>query len=289
MALACEVRGLDYVLTDRRALHLEDPASIRAALETVRPWAVVNAAGWARPDAAEDEPDACMAVNADGAEALARACKRLGVPLVAFSSHLVFDGLKPAAYVESDAPNPLNAYGRSKAEAERRILASGGEALLVRTSTFFGGRSLADYATRVLAELGRGRGAVLAADDRFISPTYLPDLVRGVLDLLVDGELGLWHLANAGRLSWAEFARAIAARAGHDPARIEAAPAEAVGWRAPRPRAVALGSERARLLPDIHAALDRFALERPRAAPGKRRARNAGREPRTPALAMAAE
>jgi dTDP-4-dehydrorhamnose reductase len=205
----------------------------------------------------------------------------VGAPLVGFSSHLVFDGAKAAPYLESDLPRPLNAYGRSKAEAERLVLASGAQAMMVRTSTLFAGRHMRDFATRLLTSLEDGERPAVACD-RFLSPTYAPDLVDAVLDQLIDGELGLRHLANGGRMSWAEFAQGLAVKAGFDADRVRPAPAAEVGWRAPRPVAVALGSEKGQMLPDIHSALDRFGREqRPR--------RRVAARSRRPDLALAAE
>ena len=81
------------------------------------PWAVINTAGFVRVDAAEHEPRQWRE-NVIGPTILARACAKRGVKLLSFSSDLVFDGGKPTPYVESDEPRPLNAYGRSKLEAE---------------------------------------------------------------------------------------------------------------------------------------------------------------------------
>jgi dTDP-4-dehydrorhamnose reductase len=131
-ARACRLRGLKHVLTDRQALAIDDRGSIAAAMETHRPWAVINTAGWVRVDDAETQVDACMRANALGPALLAHECQRQGVPLVIFSSDLVFDGaLASRRYEEQDSTAPLNVYGRSKAEAERAVLASEAEVLVI--------------------------------------------------------------------------------------------------------------------------------------------------------------
>jgi dTDP-4-dehydrorhamnose reductase len=257
LARACVRRGLAFVLTDRAALPLEQRPAIRAALEQHRPWAVINAAGWVRIDAAEAEPDLCMLANGIGPENLARACNDLDLPFVTFSSDQVFDGAKGSSYLEHDALNPLNVYGSSKAEAEKRVLAVGGQVLVVRTAAFFSPDDRYNFAAGVIDALKHGRG-VSAASDEFVSPTYVPDLVDAVLDLLIDQETGLWHLANSGRVSWAEFAGWIADRAGMGGARIDKVPGAALGVRATRPCDVALSSARANLLPPLGTAIDRF-------------------------------
>jgi dTDP-4-dehydrorhamnose reductase len=207
----------------------------------------VNAAGYVRVDEAEREPELCRRENARAAAVLARACAADGIPLVTFSSDLVFDGRKGTPYVESDETRPLSVYGRSKAEAEDLVLAAHPEALVVRTSAFFGPWDAYNFVTLAL------RGAIVtAADDVRVSPTYVPDLVNAALDLLIDGEHGIWHLANDDEVSWAE----LAARAG---ARVEPVAASTLEWIAPRPPMSALSSERGKLLPPLDDALARYA------------------------------
>ncbi|HEY2752399.1 family 1 glycosylhydrolase, partial [Phenylobacterium sp.] len=189
-ARACEWRGIDYRLTGRGELDLGDEASIRDILDIARPWAVVNAAGWVRVDAAEADPGACLAANTEGAVRLARACAERDLPMAAFSSDLVFDGQIDRAYVESDAPRPLNVYGSSKAQAEAGVLALGGRALMVRTAAFFSPYDPHNFASHVVRTVAADQ-TFHSADDLVVSPTYVPDLVDAVLDLLIDGETGL--------------------------------------------------------------------------------------------------
>ncbi len=98
----------------------------------------------------------------------------------------------------------------------------------------------------------------VAADDAFVSPTYIPDLVRACLDLLIDGECGVWHLANVGEISWVEFARRGAEVAGIMSPEIEGRPTRNLGLAARRPLYSVLGSERGVLLPSLECALNRY-------------------------------
>jgi dTDP-4-dehydrorhamnose reductase len=215
-ARICEERALPFCLTTRDELDVCDEASIAAALDGHRPWAVINTAGFVRVADAEREREACMRANADAPEKLARACAAAGIPFVTFSSDLVFDGSLGRAYEEGDAVNPACVYGRSKAEAERRVLAAMPGALVLRTSAFFGPWDRHNFAWHVLARLAAGE-SVAACDRTEVSPTYVPDLCHAALDLLIDGEKGIWHLANPGQLSWFAFARRLADGAGFDP------------------------------------------------------------------------
>jgi dTDP-4-dehydrorhamnose reductase len=202
-------RGLAFRSTDRTELDIRDPAAIAMVIERIQPWAVVNAAGFVRVEDAEHETAACMAANAAGAANLARACREQGIPLLTFSSDLVFDGLLGRPYLESDLANPVGIYGQSKFMAERLVSVAKGETLVVRTSAFFGPWDRHNFAWLVLNALNRGE-PVSASANNIVSPTFVPDLCHAALDLLIDGETGLWHLANQGALSWFEFARAIA-------------------------------------------------------------------------------
>jgi dTDP-4-dehydrorhamnose reductase len=260
-ARLCDLRGIQYHLLTRQEMDITDPVSVDAALTQLNPWAVVNAAGYVRVDDAEREPDACLRVNAQGPAILAASCARQGVPLLTFSSDLVFDGACTTPYVESNAVAPLNVYGRSKVEAEVRVLKAHPSALVIRTSAFFGPWDEYNFVTIALRHLAAGQTFV-AAEDGVVSPTYVPDLVNTSLDLLIDGECGLWHLANKSAIAWAELARLAASIAGVDASRVEARPTRELGLVAPRPTYSVLGSERGMLLPSLDNAISRYFDER---------------------------
>ncbi|WP_413672159.1 dTDP-4-dehydrorhamnose reductase [Massilia cellulosiltytica] len=256
-ARICRKRNLAYRLLSRQDMDITDPASVDRALDKYRPWAVVNTAGYVRVDDAERDAERCFRENAIGPAILAAACARHGVHLTTFSSDLVFDGALDRPYVESDAVAPLNVYGRSKAEAELRVQDKHPGALVVRTSAFFGPWDKYNFVTLALQTLERGE-PFRAARDMAVSPTYVPDLAHACLDLAIDGESGVWHLANVGTLTWVELAEQAAARAGVDASRLEAVSAESYGFAAPRPRYTGLHSERGILLPSLDHALGRY-------------------------------
>jgi dTDP-4-dehydrorhamnose reductase len=259
-ARVCRQRGLEHRLLRRRDMDIADPASVEAALAAFKPWAVVNAAGYVRVDDAEGDADRCRRENADGPAVLAAACVRAGTPLLTFSSDLVFDGARRDPYHESHPVAPLNVYGRTKAEAERRVLEAMPAALVVRTSAFFGPWDEYNFVTAALRALAGGR-PVVAAADAVVSPTYVPDLVHASLDLLIDGAAGVWHLANRGATTWAELARGAAARVALDAGAVREQPLGALGLCAPRPLYSALATERGAALPPLDDALDRFVHE----------------------------
>jgi len=254
LANVCIVRGLPHRVLSRAKLDVADAASIVAAFDRWRPWAVINAAGFSRVDRAEAAPELCWRENVGGAEALSRACAAAGIPLVAFSSHLVFGGDKPAPYLEGDPVAPLGVYAAAKAEAERVASAAFPDVLLIRSGSFFGPWDSPNTLTRAIRAVGSGH-SVAAASDVTVSPTYLPDLADTTLDLLMDGERGIWHLASPGTVTWAELAKEAVSGAALDPLHVRAVPAAELGWRAPRPAQSALRSRRSALMPPLGKAL----------------------------------
>jgi dTDP-4-dehydrorhamnose reductase len=263
-ARVCDVRGLRHELLSRGELDIADARSVARVLEELRPWALVNTAGYVRVDEAESDAARCRRENAVGPALLAEECARRGIRLLTFSSDLVFDGEAEEPYVERDEVAPLSVYGETKAEAERRVLAALPEALVARTSAFFGPWDEHNFVTLTLRALERGE-AVVAPDDARVSPTYVPDLVQRSLDLLIDGEHGVWHVANDGDLTWAGLARLAAEAAGVDPGPLEAVATAELGLPAQRPLYSVLASERGGTLDPVEDALGRY-LDEVRAA-----------------------
>jgi len=196
---------------------------------------VLHAAAWTDVDGAESDPQHAAAVNVGGVTHAAS----LGAPLVVFSTDYVFDGRKRLPYVESDTPDPLSVYGRSKLHGEA---AAGDDAWIVRSSWLFG--PTGHNFVRTMVRLGLERAEVAVVDDQRGCPTFVDHLAAAVR-ALVDGgrERGIWHLAADGDCTWAEFAEAIFEEAGIDCAVRRISTAE-LGRPAPRPAYSVLRSER---------------------------------------------
>jgi dTDP-4-dehydrorhamnose reductase len=171
---------LATVGASRQDADVTSPEALHALLARGRPWAVVNATGYVRVDDAERKHTACFDVSAQGAANVAAACRNFGIR--SFSSDLVFDGSEGRSYTEADTPRPLNVYGASKAAAERQVLDLMPQALVTRTSAFFGPWDAANFLAQGLFALRRG-DAWLAAEDILVSPTYVPDRADATLDL----------------------------------------------------------------------------------------------------------
>ncbi len=194
---------------------------------------VLHAAAWTDVDGAEDDPQGAAATNVGGTQNVAA----LGAPLVYFSTDYVFDGNKREPYVESDAPNPLGAYGRSKLHGEA---AAGPEAWIVRSSWLYG--PVGHNFVRTMLALGAERREVAVVADQRGSPTYTGDLARAVGEVLAR-PFGVYHLAAGGECSWADFAEAIFAEAGLE-CRVRRITSAEHGARAVRPAYSVLRSEK---------------------------------------------
>jgi dTDP-4-dehydrorhamnose reductase len=194
---------------------------------------VLHAAAWTDVDGAEAHPQDAAAVNVGGTQHVVE----LGTPLVLFSTDYVFDGRKREPYVESDAPNPLSVYGRTKLQAEA---AAGEVAWIVRSSWLFGWTSTNFVCT--MLRLAAEHDEIAVVDDQRGSPTYVAHLATAVRELL-DHPQGLWHLTADGDCTWADFAEVIFEEVGLD-CRVRRITTAELGRPARRPAYSVLRSER---------------------------------------------
>ncbi len=239
--------GHDVRALPRAALDVTDAAAVAAALDVHRPAVVINAAADTGVDRAEARPDRAFAVNAIGADRVARACAARAVPLLHVSTDHVFDGLATRPYGEDAAVRPRSVYGRSKAEGEAAVRAAGG--VVVRTSWLFSadGRGFVPAIVRA----ARRGDPLRAVVDHTGSPTAADDLARVLLALGDRRDLpAVLHVAGEPAVTRLALAQAVvdALVAAGAIAPITVAPASAATWWAPaaRPAYAALGGQRLR-------------------------------------------
>jgi len=259
-ATICEQRGIYYQALTRKEVDLANQNQIDLMIAKFKPWAIVNAAGFVRVDDAETESENCYISNTDGPVNLAIKCQEKGIKLLTYSSDLVFDGLKNSGYVEDDVVNPLNVYGNSKAQAEEKVLLYNPNALIIRTSAFFGPWDKYNF-VHAVAETLKNHAAFNVANDVYISPTYVPDLVNASLDILIDDEKGIWHLANKGALTWHELAIEVAQRNHLNTKYLNPLPVSELGFIAKRPIYSVLTSDKGVQLQTLEKALDHYFLQ----------------------------
>jgi dTDP-4-dehydrorhamnose reductase len=235
-------RGTALVALGRPELDLTQPDTIAQVIEAHAPRAIVNAAAYTAVDKAEAEPALAMAVNRDGAGALAAAAARLRVPFIHVSTDYVFDGRKQGAYVEEDAAAPLGAYGRSKLEGEAAVAAAYPAGVILRTSWVYS--PFGQNFVLTMLRLAATREKVGVVADQHGAPTAASDLADAILDLIdrlaaarERDAGGIYHLAAAGETTWHGFAAAIfagwARRGGRVPAleAITTAQYPTAAWR----------------------------------------------------------
>ena len=198
---------------DRAALDLANPDSIRDAVRRIGPGLIVNAAAYTAVDKAEEEADLAMAVNAVAPGILAEEAKRLGVPLVHYSTDYVFDGSASRPYRETDAVNPLGVYGRSKLAGEEAIRAVGPAHLILRTAWVYSMHGHNFLLT--IRQLARERDELRIVGDQRGAPNWAGHIAGATAAILCLGGLaeksGVYHLAAAGETTWHGFAEAIVA------------------------------------------------------------------------------
>jgi dTDP-4-dehydrorhamnose reductase len=259
-ARICNERCIPNQLLSRQDCDITNVSQIEAMVDRYKPWAIINAAGYVRVDDAETDHESCFRDNTTGPENLAIICNKQGIQLINFSSDLVFDGLKNQPYVESDPVNPLNVYGKSKALCEMLVQKQAPASLIIRTSAFFGRWDEYNFFHYIRKSL-RQNEPVRVANDIYISPTYVPDLVNASLDILIDKETGIWHLANQGAITWADLALRIAEEFELNKSLIHSVSSHALNYSANRPLYSVLSSSRGHLLPTLENAFDRYIRE----------------------------
>ena len=186
---------------------LRDPQQVLQAVQAAHADWVVLSAAYTDVDGCETNPEKAFAVNRDGGIHVARAVAQTGSRLLFVSSDYVFDGQKRSPYETDDPRNPINVYGRSKAEAESRLLEIAPECCIVRTSWLYGvgGKCFPDTMLR----LAKTQPELRVVDDQRGCPTYTVDLARAIVDLTIHQASGIVHATNRDCCTWFEFARAI--------------------------------------------------------------------------------
>lgn len=218
----------EVIAPHRGELDLREPGKIREIIRSLKPQVIINAAAYTAVDAAETDEANASVVNAEAPRLLALEAKKLGALIVHFSTDYVFDGAKKTPYLETDSPNPLNAYGRSKLAGEQAIRDSGVAHLIFRTSWVYAthGRNF----LLTILRLATQRDELKIVDDQVGAPTCALDLaevtagiVARVIAAASDSELalpqiaGTYHMTAAGQATWHEFAKAILEEAGRAP------------------------------------------------------------------------
>lgn len=235
----CVESGDDVTGLSHAELDITDATAVQHAVAQASPDIIINCAAWTAVDDCESDPHRAHLINAQAVGYLADAATAAGAHLVHVSTDYVFDGMKVGDYIETDATNPLNVYGRSKLAGEA---AAGPTASIVRTSwlcSAHGGNMV-----ETILRLAQTNPDLRFVSDQRGNPTFAADLAPALRALAVERHAGTMHITNSGTVSWFEFAQAVLGAAGRDPACVQPIPAsELTTGSAPRPANSALSND----------------------------------------------
>jgi dTDP-4-dehydrorhamnose reductase len=232
LALSLHKRGVTPVTLDRSAMDVARADEVTRVFAEHKPTVVFNCAAHTKVDLCEEQEDLANEINGTGAENLANASKAHGARLVHYSTDFVFDGSATRPYRPADPVNPLSAYGRSKLLGEQAIQRiDSTDWLVVRTAWLYGPGGPCFPQTMINA--ARAGKPLKVVDDQVGSPTFTHDLAEGTLGLLDHGATGVWHLTNAGSISWHGFTAAILEEFG---LKTELGTTTSAEWKQLRPR-----------------------------------------------------
>lgn len=260
-----EKRGIEAVGVDVEEMDITDKAACDKVITEANVDAVIHCAAYTAVDAAEDNVDVCMKVNAEGTRNIAEVCKKLDIKMMYISTDYVFDGQGTRSWEPDDERHPLNVYGQSKYEGELAVEETLEKFFTVRIAWVFGvnGKNF----IKTMLRIGKERGAATVVCDQIGSPTYTYDLARLLVDMIQTDKYGRYHATNEGLCSWYEFACEIFRAAGMDEVKVTPVPSsEYPASKAKRPMNSRISKEKLsengfERLPDWKDAVARYLKE----------------------------
>lgn len=227
-----ERRGIEHLGTSSRELDITDREAVERLMAAYRPDAAIHCAAYTKVDLAEDEPERCWAVNADGTRNLAAACRKTGAKMLYISTDYVFPGTGEQFRRTDDPVSPVNTYGRSKLAGELAVQSLLEKYFIVRISWVFGKNG--NNFVKTMLRLAETKAELSVVCDQIGSPTYTADLAPLLCDMVQTERYGVYHATNEGTCAWSEFAEAIFELAGRQVV-VHPIPTSAYPTRAARP------------------------------------------------------
>jgi dTDP-4-dehydrorhamnose reductase len=203
LADICEQQGFEVKVYDLPEFDITDPNQLRQVTRTAG--TIVNCAAYTDVDGAESEPELAYQVNAAAVGRLGAMVKEANAWLLHISTDFVFDGKLDRPYVETDIPNPINEYGKSKLTGERLLVESGCAHCIMRVEWTYG--SHGDNFVTKLIERAKAGNALKVVDDQIGSPTATVEAAKVICKLLRRKPQGIFHFASAGYVSRYEMAK----------------------------------------------------------------------------------
>ncbi len=207
--LAIAYTGFNFIFATRQELPLDSTDAIHSFIEKNQPHYFINCAAYTAVDKAESEKDLAYAINAEAPGSIAAICQKNNIRFIHISTDYVFDGLGNAPYKEDDSTNPVNLYGATKLEGEKKIRQANPDAIIIRTAWVYSvfGNNFVKTMLRLMGE----RDQINVVNDQTGTPTYAADLAAAILQIISSGtwKSGIYHFSNEGIISWYDFAVAI--------------------------------------------------------------------------------
>lgn len=233
----------DYIVDgfDIDEVDIRDADKVKSVIRSKHPQIVIHTAAYTDVDGCESNVDAAIAVNAEGTENIAKACREIGAKMIYYSTDYVFDGCKGASYTEQDKPHPLTIYGKSKLEGERRVAEIVKDYTIMRIAWVYGayGRNFVKTMIKLgreqLEKRSRGMEAppLRVVDDQIGNPTWTVEIAGQTKCIIKNNLTGVFHSTSEGEVSWYGFARLIFR---HMAMEVEIVPCTTLDFPRPAPR-----------------------------------------------------
>ncbi|MEH7130095.1 dTDP-4-dehydrorhamnose reductase [Neobacillus drentensis] len=235
------IRGFDMTGVGSKDLNLTAEQSVYQYVKEMKPDVIIHCAAYTAVDKAEEDQENCWDINVNGTRYLADAAKEIKAKFMFISTDYVFDGEGESPFVESDTPNPVGFYGKTKYEAEKVVQSLLLEWYIVRISWVFGLNG--NNFVKTMLRLAETRGELNVVGDQVGSPTNTFDLSRLLLDMIQTDRYGIYHATNEGFCSWSDFAREIFQLTGNE-VKVNPITTEEYPTRAVRPKNSRMSKEK---------------------------------------------
>lgn len=200
--------GYKVFAFDHQRIDITDESHVYPILNYIKPKIVINCASYGCPESCESNKVKSFSVNSVGASICAEGCKRIGAQLVYISSSYVFDGTSKKPYSEHSKAKPVNIIGKSKLDAENKVMSASNKNLVIRTGWVFGNNGI-NFLTSMLSKASSG-DVIDVISDCYGSPCYSVDLAKALVQLIDQDKSGIYNVCNTEKCSWADFAYAVA-------------------------------------------------------------------------------
>jgi dTDP-4-dehydrorhamnose reductase len=267
--LGCDVvregkrHGLEMVGTTSKDLDITDEQAVTKYVEVLKPDAIIHCAAYTAVDKAEDDQETCWNVNVNGTKYLVNAAKKFDAKFIYISTDYVFDGQGEYPFIETDIPNPIGYYGKTKYEGEKIVKQLLDKWFIVRISWVFGING--NNFVKSMLRLSESRNQLNVVKDQYGSPTYTVDLSKLLIQMIQTDKYGTYHASNEGFCNWAEFAKEIFKQA-NKKVEVQGISTEQYPTRAERPKNSRMSKQKLidsgfDPLPDWHDAVARYIKE----------------------------